>query len=44
MVILKGMAIQTDENHAKRFGLALNSGSKLAFDVPSTNPTIHLCD
>ena len=42
MVIFKGMAIKTDENHAKRFGLALNLGSKLVCDVPSTNPPIHL--
>ena len=36
------MAIKTDENHAKGFGLALDSGSKLGCDVPSANPTIHL--
>ena len=29
MVFFKGMAIKTDENHAKRFGLALGLGSKL---------------
>ena len=33
MVIFKGMAIQTDENYAKEFGLSLDSGSKLGFDV-----------
>ena len=36
------MAIKTDENHAKRFGLALEPGSKLGCDVPGTNPPIHL--
>ena len=42
MVIFKGMLIKTNENHAKRFGLALDSGSKLGCDVPTTNPPIHL--
>ena len=36
------MAINTDENHATRFSLSLDSGLKLGCDVPSTNPPIHL--
>ena len=30
------------KNHAKRFGLALDSGSKMGCDVPSTHLPIHL--
>ena len=44
-VLFKGMAVITDEifeNHAKRFSLALDSGSKLGCDVPSAYPPIHL--
>ena len=37
------MAIKTDENQAKSFHLALDSGSKLGCDVPSTDPPIHVC-
>ena len=34
MVVFKGMDIKADENHAKKFGLALDSVSKLGCDVP----------
>ena len=41
MVIFKGMAIRPDENNAIRIVLALDLGSKLGCDVPSTYPPIH---
>ena len=34
---------KTDEKHANRFGLSLDSGSKLDCDILSTNPPIYLC-
>ena len=34
--------MKTLKNHAKKFGLALNSSLKVVCDAPSTNPPVHL--